>query len=157
VHPRRYPLFFPWTVRIGCSFPVTLLCTLLSKSIKLTQLFSLQRHCESVDQCQGSSASRNSPRALLFPVSLAMILSYALRSNWELRHAAELFRFFVRLLSMFKSCHHTECITCKLRSTLQGGCIFCHFLTGCKLVFFFSYQLKYYYTNPNSAECSTAG
>ena len=79
---------------------MTVLCTLVS--IKRTKLFSLQAHCESYphgsDQCQDSSASQNSPRALLLPISLAMISLYALRSTWELRRAAELVRFLVWLL-----------------------------------------------------------
>lgn len=97
------PFAFLWTVRTRSLFPVTALCPLVS--IKRTQLFSLQAHCESYphgsDQCQASSASRKSPLVLLLPISLAMISLYAPRPTWELRRAAEFVWFLVVCVCVF--------------------------------------------------------
>jgi hypothetical protein len=41
-----------------------------------------------------------------------------------------------------RPCHHTECIACSRSSILQRGCMFCHFLTGTKLVFFLRIKLN---------------
>jgi hypothetical protein len=146
------------------------------------------------DQYQDSSANWNFQRALLLPVSLAMLSLYALRSTWELRRAAKLARFLVWLLSVcmcvcvsvcecvclslcvcfwlryetlrrgkqkinkngkcssrvmnptehrlrLQWSHHTESFGFILGSTLQRGCISCHFLTGSKPVFYFRINL----------------
>jgi hypothetical protein len=38
--------------------------------------------------------------------------------------------------------YHTKCIACNRSSILQRGCMFCHFLTGTKLVFFLRITLN---------------
>ena len=138
-------------VRTRSPIPVTVLCALVS--IKRTQLFSLQDMCKSY-QCQDSSASRNFQRALLLPISLAMLSLYALRSTWELRRATELVQFLVWKINKNGKCssllmnpgehrlrlqwyHHTGSVVYTLGSTLQRGCISRPFLIGSKPVFFF--------------------
>jgi hypothetical protein len=156
----------------------------VSKCTTLTRLFSLQDICWSYDQCPGSSAKRNYPLALLFPVSITMIILYALHPTQEWRRAPDIFLFLsvccVRLCVSVSVCvflnvlwvsgktngenkeqrkcssrlmnpaeqrlsrpyYHTEWIACSRSYILQRGCIFCHFLTGTKLVFFLSIKIN---------------
>jgi hypothetical protein len=67
---KKIPFPVPWTVRIRCSFPVTLLCTLVSKCITLTRLFSFAGRLREPRPLSRLVRQPEVPHPPLFPVAI---------------------------------------------------------------------------------------